>query len=97
MFVDDDLAASLIGLLADACRKKLASPVLGNDQEHSLRQATTGAVQRTAAELQPSDDEQAEHLALVISQVFSEPVPSAPLAAQGMILEALQAGITAVC
>ena len=32
-------------------------------------------------------------MALVISQVFSEPVPDAPLAGQETVLEALQAGI----
>ncbi len=94
MFVADDFAAWLIGLLADASRKKLTSLVLGTDQERALRHATTGAVQRTADELRPPDDEQAEHIALVISQVFSEPVPPAPLAAQATLLEALQAGIT---
>lgn len=48
--------------------------VLGTDQERALRQAAKVAVQRTADELRPGDDEQAEHMALVISQVFSEPV-----------------------
>jgi hypothetical protein len=55
----DDLAARLTGLLADACRKKLTSPGFGTDQEHALRQAATGAVQRSGAELRPCDDEQA--------------------------------------
>jgi tetratricopeptide (TPR) repeat protein len=43
--------------------------------------------------LRPDDDEQVEHLAMVISQVFSEPVPGAPLAGHATVLEALQARI----
>lgn len=92
VFVADDLAAWLIGLLADAGRKKLTSLILGTDQERALRQATTSAVQRTADELRPGDDEQAEHLALVISQVFSEPTPSSATG-RATLLEALQGGI----
>jgi AAA-like domain/TIR domain len=92
VFAADDLAAWLIGVLADAGRKKLTSLVLGTDQERALRQATTSAVQRTADELRPDDDALAEHLALVISQVFSEPVPPPP-AAQATLLETLQGGI----
>lgn len=38
-------------------------------------------------------DDRDEELAMVISQVFSEPVPGAPLAGQVMLLEAPQAGI----
>jgi hypothetical protein len=93
VFIADDLGAWLVGLLADAGRKKLTTWVLGDDQERALRQAATTAVQLTAAELRPDDDEQAEHLAGVISQVFSEPVPAGPLAGHGTVLEALQAGI----
>lgn len=80
VFVADDLAGWLIGLLANAGRKKLTSLVLGSEQERSLRSAATTAVQRTAAELLPGDDERAEQLAMVISQVFSKPVPAEPLA-----------------
>jgi hypothetical protein len=57
--------------------------VLGPDQERPLRQAATAVVQRTAAELQSADDKQAEHLALMISQVFSEPLPSVPVRRAG--------------
>jgi WD40 repeat protein len=92
-FVADDLAAWLIGWLADAGRKKLTTLVLGTDQERDLRQAAVAAVQRTARQLCPSDDEQAEHVALVISQVFCQPLPDASTAAHQTILEALQAGI----
>ena len=72
VFVADDLGAWLIGMLADAGRKKLTALVLGSDQERALRSAATAAVQRTANELRPGD-EQAQQLALVISHVFSEP------------------------
>jgi hypothetical protein len=36
VFVVDDLTAWLVGLLADAGRKKLAELVLGNAQERAL-------------------------------------------------------------
>ena len=42
VFVADDLAAWLVGLLADAGRKKLTTLVLGTDQERALRQAADG-------------------------------------------------------
>jgi hypothetical protein len=41
-----------LGWPADAGRMKLTSRVLGTDQEHVLRQAAKGTVQRTTAELQ---------------------------------------------
>jgi hypothetical protein len=66
---------------------KLTTLVLGSDQERALRLAATAAVRLTAEELRPDNGEQAEHAALVISQVFNEPVPDAPL-----VLEALHAG-----
>jgi len=93
VFVADDLAGWLIGVLADAGRKKLTTLVLGSEQERALRSAATAAVQRTAAELRPGDDERAEQLAMVVSQVFGEPVPSEQPAGQQTVLEALQAGI----
>ena len=93
VFVADDLTAWLIGLLADAGRKKLTTLVLGDEQERALRSAATAAVRRTAEELRPGDDEQAAQLAMVVSQVFGEPVPGAPLRGQATVLEGLQAGI----
>jgi hypothetical protein len=47
-FAADDLAAWLIGLLADAGRKKLIGLVLGSDLERALSSAATEAVWRTA-------------------------------------------------
>jgi hypothetical protein len=93
VFVADDLGAWLVGLLADAGRKKLITMVPGSDQERALRSAGMAAVRLTAEKLRPDNDEQAEDVALVISQVFSEPVSDAPLAGQATLLEALQAGI----
>jgi len=83
----------LVGLLADAGSKKLITLVLGSDQRHALRQAATAAVQATAAEMCPSGGERAEQLAIVVSEVFREPMPEGLLTAQGTLLEALQAGI----
>lgn len=89
VFVADDLAAWLIAKLADASRRRLTSLVLGSDQERALRQVATAAVQLTAQELRPEGGDKAEDLAMVISQVFGEPVPGAP-AGQATLLEALQ-------
>lgn len=93
VFVADDLAAWLVFILAEAGRKRLTSLVLGDAQQRTLRSAATAAVQRTAAELRPDDAELADQVAMVISQVFSEPVQDSPLARQATLLEALQAGI----
>jgi hypothetical protein len=67
--------------------------VLGSDQERALRSAGMAAVRLTAEKLRPDNDEQAEDVALVIRQVFTEPVSDASLARQATLLEALQAGI----
>jgi tetratricopeptide (TPR) repeat protein len=92
VFVADDLVAWLVGLLADAGRKRLTALVLGSDQERALRQAAAAAVQATAAEMSPPG-EQAVQLARMISEVFREPVPDAPGAGLATMLEGLQAGI----
>jgi HEAT repeat protein len=93
VFVADDLGAWIVGLLADAGRRRLTMVVLGTDQERALRQAATAAVQLTANELRPGDDGQAQYLAMVVSQVFCEPAPGPPLTGNGTLLEALQAGV----
>jgi tetratricopeptide (TPR) repeat protein len=92
-FVADDLGAWLIGLLADKVRKNLTTLILGTEQERALRSAATAAVKQVAIELHPADDEQAEYLALVISQVFSEPVPDVWLAQHKTLLETLHVSI----
>jgi len=55
VFVADDLGGWLVGLLADAGRRRLVASVLGTDQERALRQAAAAAVQRTAAGLCAAD------------------------------------------
>ncbi len=93
VFVVDDLAAWLVGLLADAGRKKLTTLVLGGAQDRALQQAAIAAVQDTADELSPSDSQRAGQIALVINEVFRAPVPDAPLAGVATLAEGLQAGI----
>ena len=95
VFVADDLGAWLVAALADAARRRLTTWILGSDQERALRQAAAAAVELTALEIRPGGGEQADQVALVISQVFSEPIPDVPLAGQATVLEALQAGIRA--
>jgi tetratricopeptide (TPR) repeat protein len=95
VFVADDLAAWLTGVLAGAGLRKLTSLVLGSDQERALAQAVTAAVQRTAAELRPHDKGQAAELAMAVSEVFGEPAPGMLLQGQQTLLERLSAGIAA--
>jgi tetratricopeptide (TPR) repeat protein len=93
VFVADDLAAWVVGLLADAGRRRLTTWVLGSDQERELRSAATAAVKLTAADLRPEGGERAEELAMIVGQVFTAPVPDTLPAERGMLLEVLQAGI----
>jgi len=92
-FVADGLASWLVGQLADAGRRRLATWVLGSDQERELRRAGSAALLLAAGELRPEGGERAEELAMVLSQVFSAPVPDASVRAQATLLEAIQAGI----
>ena len=93
VFVADDLGAWLVGLLADAARKKLTVLVLGSDQDGALRQAAAAAIQATAEELSPSDAERAAQLAVIISELFREPLPDAPPDGSETLLERLQASV----
>lgn len=77
LFVADDLGDWLIGLLANAGRKKLTALTLGDEQQRALRRAATSAVLGTAAKLDPSGGGQAERLAMVINEVFQPPDPRA--------------------
>lgn len=95
VFFADDLAAWLIGVLADTGRKKLTSLVLGDEQERALGSAATAALQRTAMELRPGDEAGSQQLALVVSEVFRTRRPVVPLAGDATLLEALQSGIAA--
>jgi hypothetical protein len=91
-FVVDDLVGWLVGLLADAGRKKLTALVLGSEQERALGRAATAAMQSTAAQLAPSGGVQAEQLAMVVGEVFRRPPGVALAGRQGTLLQALQAG-----
>ena len=93
VFVADALGGWLVGQLADAGRKKLTELVLGSEQERALRRAADAAVWATAEEMSPSGGEQAGQVAMVISEVFRDPVPDAPRAGPVMLLDGLQAGI----
>jgi hypothetical protein len=93
VFVADALGGWLVGQLADAGRKKLTKLVLGSEQERALRREANAAVWATAEEVRPSGGEQAEQVAMVISEVFRDPVPEASLAGPVMLLEGLRAGI----
>ena len=95
VFVADDLGSWLVGLLADAARKKLTALLLGDEQSRALRQAATDAVWATAVETRPCGGEQAEQLAMVISEVFRTPMPDASLGGHMTLLEGLQDGIAA--
>jgi len=93
VFVADDLGAWLVGLLADAGRRRLVTWVLGTDQERALRQAATAAVRQTAAKLCPDDDGQDGQLAMVIDQVFTAPAEGCLLDKSATLLEGLQAEV----
>jgi hypothetical protein len=93
VFAADDLGAWLVSLLADAGRRRLTTWALGTEQERALRQAATAAVGLTAAGLAPGGGEQAEHAAMVISEVFGEPAVEGKVAGQATLLEELQAGV----
>jgi hypothetical protein len=93
VFVADDLAAWLVGLLAEAGRRRLITWAFGSDQERALKQAAVVAVDRSVEELRPEGGERAEELAMVIGRVFTAPVPEALLAGSATMLEAVHAGI----
>jgi tetratricopeptide (TPR) repeat protein len=95
VFVTGGFADWLVGALADAGRKKLTELVLGTEQQRALRQAATAALAHTAAELCPSDQQRAGQVAMVVGEVFADPLPAAPLAGYPTLLQALGAGIAA--
>jgi hypothetical protein len=92
-FAADDLTAWLIGMVADAGRRRLAGLVLGSELERALSAAAGDAVRRTAEEVCPADQRQAGNVALVIREVFAGPVPPAALAEGETVLELLRAGV----
>jgi len=90
--VADDLGAWLVGLLADAGRRKLVAFVLGDEQERALHQACQAALTATAAGLRPGDATAAGEVAMVVGEVFAAPAPQLG-GEHGTLLEELQAGI----
>ena len=94
VFVADDIGAWLVGLLADAGRKKLTTLVLGDEQQRALRRAATSAVLATVTELTRAESGQARQLAMVINEVFQAPEAEA-LTTYKTVLDGLQAGVTA--
>ena len=90
-FVAGDAGAWLVDLLAGAARKRLATWVLGSEQERALRQASNAAILAVSRELHPDDSERAGQVAMVVGHVTSAPTPGMPWA--GTLLETLQAGI----
>ena len=92
-WVADDLGAWLIAVLADAGRKKLTAFILGTDQERALREASAVAVRGVAQGVFPMNAAHADNLARVISHVFGEPTPPAPLDPATTLLSELCARI----
>jgi Tetratricopeptide repeat len=93
VFVADDLVSWLVGRLADAGYKKLSTALRGSEQDRALKQAATAAVQATAIEISPSDDERAGRFAVLMSEAFGRRVRVSLLPEQQTMLEGLQAGI----
>src|SRR5580693_4353732 len=93
-FIADDLGAWLVGLLADAGRRKLVTFVLGDEQVRALYQACRVALAATAAELRPGDAAAADEVVMVVGEVFTTPAPQ-PAGEHGTLLEDLRAGIAA--
>ena len=63
-----NLGSWVVGLLAESGRKKLITLAFGSEQERALHSAATEAIQLTAREIHPADDEQASQLEMVIDQ-----------------------------
>ena len=73
-FVAGVFAQWLLEQLADAGSRGLTSFVFGDAQERALRSAAAAAIRLTVVDFSPEGGARAENLALVINQVFGEPV-----------------------
>jgi len=93
VFVVDDLAGWLVGVLADAGRKKLIGFIFGDEQERALRPAASAAVQQAPHDLSPAGDEQATQLAAAVRKALKKSELAAPLTGQVTLMEALHASI----
>jgi hypothetical protein len=89
----DDLAAWLLGLLADGVRRRLTTLVLGDELDRALHSTAKDAIALTAAEVWPDDDARAAEVAAVVNELFRGPVPDAVLGQHTTMLKALEAGI----
>jgi hypothetical protein len=94
-FVTGVFAQWLLEQLADAGRKRLSTFLLGDEQERAVRAAADAAIGLTAESFCPGGGRPAEHLAMVVDQVFAEPIPAASAVGHSTLLEALHAGIAA--
>jgi hypothetical protein len=71
VFAADYLEEWLVAQLTNAGRKKLATLVLGNEQERALPHAATTVVILTAEELRSESGERTAELAMVVSEGLS--------------------------
>jgi hypothetical protein len=95
-FVVDDLAAWLVGALADAGAKKLTVLLFGSEQERALREAATAAAEQSVRDLHLSgDDQQARRMAAAIRKALGKPSLIAPPTGQLTLLESLHATLRA--
>jgi len=94
-FVSGAFATWLLEQLADVARGRLVTFLLGDEQERALQSAATTAIQLTASDFFPGNEAQAAQLALIIDQVFTDPVPGTLMAPSDTLLEVLQTGIAA--
>jgi hypothetical protein len=94
-FVTGVFATWLLEQLADAGRKRLVTFLLGDEQERAVRVAASRAIELTAEAFYTGGDPRAEHLAMVIDQVFGDPLPVDSTAGQATLLQTLDAGMTA--
>lgn len=74
---------------------RLATFLLGDEQERAVRAAAAAAIRFTVESFYPGGERPAEHLAMVVDQVFAVPEPVASAVGQSTLLDALRAGIAA--
>jgi len=89
VFVVDDLAAWLVGALADEGLKQLINLTLGDDLTRALSPAIRRAVKDTTAQLCSQNREQADQLADTLNKCFKTRKPDLPLTGHDTVLEAL--------
>lgn len=74
--------------------KRLGEYVLGTEQERALEQAASAAIKNTADDLCDGHSETSNYLAMVVDQVFTEPLHVMPPTDHETLLQALQRGIS---